>query len=150
MNSTEQNILNVAREVSDKNNLFLLELLFRGNERDRVIEIFIDGEENLSADECARISREIKQVIEENELLSSAYRLDVSTPGVDRPLKYLKQYKKHINRKFELSYRSGENKKRITGKLVKIEDEDLYFYSGRELVIKFEDIINAKVLVSFS
>jgi len=150
MNSTEQNILNVAQEVSDKNNLFLLEVLFRGNERDRVIEIFIDGEENLSADECARISREINQVIEENELLSSAYRLDVSTPGVDRPLKYLKQYKKHINRKFELSYRSGENKKGITGKLVKIEDEDLYFYSGREQVIKFKDIINAKVLVSFS
>jgi len=150
MNSTEQNILNVAQEVSDKNNFFLLEVLFRGNERDRVIEIFIDGEENLSADECARISREINQVIEENELLSSAYRLDVSTPGVDRPLKYLKQYKKHINRKFELSYRSGENKKRITGKLVKIEDEDLYFYSGREQVIKFKDIINAKVLVSFS
>ena len=150
MNSTKQNILNIAQEISEKNNLFLLEVLFRGNERDRVIEIFIDGEENLSADECAKISREINQVIEENDLLCSAYRLDVSTPGVDRPLKYLKQYKKHINRKFELSYRSGENKKRITGKLVKIDDDKLYFYSGREQVIKFEDIINAKVLVSFS
>jgi len=150
MNSTEQNILNIVQEISEKNNLFLLEVLFRGNERDRVIEIFIDGEDNLSADECARISREINKVIEENDLLGSAYRLDVSTPGVDRPLKYLKQYKKHINRKFELSYRSGENKKRITGKLVKIEDGRLYFYSGKEQVINFEDIINAKVLVSFS
>lgn len=150
MNSTEQNILNVAQKISKKNNLFLLEVLFRGNERNRVIEIFIDGEDNLSADECARISREINQVIEENELLSSAYRLDVSTPGVDRPLKYLKQYKKHINRKLEVRYKSGENKKNITGKLVKIEDDNLYFYSGREQVIKFEDIIKAKALVSFT
>ncbi len=150
MTSTEKNILNAAQEVSEKNNLFLLEVLFRGTERNRVIEIFIDGEDNLSADDCARISREINQLIEKNELLDSASRLDVSSPGVDRPLKYLKQYKKHINRKFEIRYKSGENKKSITGKLVKIEEDNLYFYSGREQVIKFEDIIKAKVLVSFS
>ncbi len=150
MNSTEQKILNAVREISEKNNLFLLEVLFRGTERNRVIEIFIDGEDNLSADDCSRISREINQVIEKNEILDSAYRLDVSTPGVDRPLKFLKQYNKHINRKFAVRYKSGENKKSITGKLVKIEDDNLYFYSGRKQVIKFEDIINAKVLVSFS
>jgi len=150
MNSIKQNILNAVKEISEKNNLFLLEVLFRGTERNWVIEIFIDGEDILSADDCARISREINQVIEEKELLNSAYRLDVSSPGVDRPLKYFKQYKKHINRKFEIRYKSGENKKSITGKLVKIEDNNLYFYSGREQVIKFEDIIKAKVLVSFS
>ena len=150
MNSTEQNIFNAAKKISEKNNLLLLEVLFRGTERNRVIEIFIDGEDNLSADDCARISREINKVIEEKELLDSAYRLDVSTPGVDRPLKYLKQYKKHINRKFEVRYKSSDNKKSITGKLVKIEDDNLYFYSSREQVIKFEDIIKAKVLVSFS
>jgi len=150
MNSIKQNILNAVKEISEKNNLFLLEVLFRGTERNWVIEIFIDGEDILSADDCARISREINQVIEEKELLNSAYRLDVSSPGVDRPLKYFKQYKKHINRKFEIRYKSGENKKSITGKLVKIEDDNLYFYSGREQVIKFGDIIKAKVLVSFS
>jgi len=150
MNSIKQNILNAVKEISEKNNLFLLEVLFRGTERNWVIEIYIDGEDILSADDCARISREINQVIEEKELLNSAYRLDVSSPGVDRPLKYFKQYKKHINRKFEIRYKSGENKKSITGKLVKIEDNNLYFYSGREQVIKFEDIIKAKVLVSFS
>ena len=150
MNSTEQNILDLAQKISEKNNLILLEILFRGTEKDRVIEIFVDGEDNLSADDCARINREINQAIEQNNLLNSAYRLDVSSPGVDRPLKYLKQYKKHINRKFAVSYKSGENKKNITGKLVKIEGDDLYFYSGKELVIKFENIIKAKVLVSFS
>ena len=150
MNSTKQNILNVAQEISEKNNLLLLEVLFRGNERNHVIEIFIDGEDNLSADDCARISREINELIEKNEFLNSAYRLDVSTPGVDRPLEYLKQYKKHINRKFEVRYKTGENKKDITAKLVKIEEDNLYFYSDREQVIKFEDIIKAKVLVSFS
>ena len=150
MNSTKQNILNTAQEISEKNNLLLLEVLFRGNERNHVIEIFIDGEDNLSADDCARISREINELIEKNEFLNSAYLLDVSTPGVDRPLEYLKQYKKHINRKFEVRYKSGGNKNSITAKLVKIEEDNLYFYSDREQVIKFEDIIKAKVLVSFS
>jgi ribosome maturation factor RimP len=150
MNSTKQNILNVAQEISEKNNLLLLEVLVRGTERNHVVEIFIDGEDNLSADDCARISREINEVIGKNKLLNSAYQLDVSTPGVDRPLEYLKQYKKHINRKFEVRYKSGENKNSITAKLVKIEEDNHYFYSDREQVIKFEDIIKAKVLVSFS
>lgn len=150
MNLFDENIFKIIKDISEKNNLLLLEVLFRGTERNRVIEIFIDGEENLSADECAKISRQINQDIEDKKLITSAYRLDVSSPGVDRPLKYLKQYKKHINRKFEVSYKSGENKKRITGKLVKIEDDHLYFFTNQELVIKFEDIITAKVIVSFS
>ena len=150
MNSIEQNIFNATKEISEKNNLFLLEVLVRGTERNHVVEIFIDGEDNLSTDDCARISREINEVIEKNELLNSAYQLDVSTPGVDRPLEYLKQYKKHINRKFEVRFKSGETKKSITAKLLKIEEDNLYFYSDREQVIKFEDIIKAKVLVSFS
>ncbi len=150
MNSTEKNILEAVKEISEKNNLFLLDIIFRGNENNKVIEIFVDGEKNLSADDCAALSRKIYRYIDENQLISSSFRLDVSSPGIDRPLKYLKQYSKHIYRKFEVSYKSGETKKRITGKLVKIEDNLLYFYSGGEQVIKFEDIVNAKVIISFS
>ena len=150
MNFTEKNILDAVNEISEKNNLFLLDIIFRGNENNKVIEIFVDGEKYLSADDCAALSRRIYQYIDENQLISSSFRLDVSSPGIDRPLKYLKQYSKHINRKFEVSYKSGETKKRITGKLLKIEDDLLYFYSGNEQVIKFEEIVNAKVIISFS
>ncbi len=159
MNQNFENIREIAQLVAEQNNLLLIDLIVRGSESSRVIEVFIDGEINITADECALVSREISKQIDENELLKS-YRLDVSSPGVDRPLLYLKQYPKHLNRLFEIEFSakgesaSGENvsgtSSTFKGRLVSIEDEVLTFQSNKEIKIKFPDIIKAKVLVSFN
>jgi ribosome maturation factor RimP len=158
MNQNIENIRQIAKQVAEQNNLFLIDLIVRGSESSRVIEVFIDGEINITADECALVSREISKQIDENELLKS-YRLDVSSPGVDRPLIYLKQFPKHLNRLFEIEFstKSGNADKLSSGtssifkgKLVSIEDEVLTFQSNKEIKIKFQDILKAKVLVSFN
>jgi ribosome maturation factor RimP len=159
MNQNFENIREIAQQIAEQNNLFLIDLIVRGSESSRVIEVFIDGEKNISADECALVSREISKQIDEKELLKS-YRLDVSSPGVDRPLIYLKQYQKHLNRLFEIEFStkagstSGGNTSGSSsifkGKLVSIEDEVLTFQSNKEIKIKFPDIVKAKVLVSFN
>ena len=142
MNQNFENICEIAQQVAEQNNLFLIDLIVRGSESSRVIEVFIDGEINITADECALVSREISKQIDENELLKS-YRLDVSSPGVDRPLLYLKQYPKHLNRLFEIEFSarggsdSGGNalgtSSIFKGKLVSIEDEVLTFQSNKEI-----------------
>jgi ribosome maturation factor RimP len=149
MNQNFENIREIAQQIAGQNNLFLIDLIVRGSESSRVIEVFIDGEINISADECALVSREISKQIDEKELLKS-YRLDVSSPGVDRPLIYLKQYPKHLNRLFEIEFNASGTSSTFKGKLVSIEDEVLTFQSNKEIKIKFPDIIKAKVLVSFN
>jgi len=149
MNQNFENIREIAKQVSEQNNLFLIDLIVRGSEHSRVIEVFIDGEKNISADECALVSREISKQIDEKELLKS-YRLDVSSPGVDRPLIYLKQYPKHLNRLFEIEFNASGSSSTFKGKLVSIEDEVLTFRSDKEIKIKFSEIVRAKVLVSFN
>ena len=149
MNQNIENIRQIAKQVAEQNNLFLIDLIFRGSESSRVIEVFIDGEINITADECALVSREISKQIDENELLKS-YRLDVSSPGVDRPLIYLKQYPKHLNRLFEVEYNASGESSIFKGKLISVEDEVLTFQSNKEIKIKFPDIVKAKVLVSFN
>jgi ribosome maturation factor RimP len=149
MNQNFENIREIAQQVAEQNNLFLIDLIVRGSESSRVIEVFIDGEINISADECALISKEITKQIDEKKLLKS-YRLDVSSPGVDRPLIYLKQYPKHLNRLFEIEFNASGSSSTFKGKLVSIEDEVLTFQSNKEIKIKFQDIIKAKVLVSFN
>jgi len=149
MNQNFENIREIAQQIAERNNLFLIDLIFRGSESSRVIEVFIDGEKNISADECALVSREISKQIDEKESLRT-YRLDVSSPGVDRPLIYLKQYPKHLNRLFEIEFNSSGTSSIFKGKLVSIEDEVLTFQSNKEIKIKFPDIIKAKVLVSFN
>ena len=149
MNQTFENIRKIAQSVAEENDLFLIDLVVRGLENNRVIEVFIDGEKNISAEECALVSRQMTKIIDEEQLLSS-YRLDVSSPGVDRPLIYLKQFSKHINRLFEVEFKTGASTSSFKGKLISIEDEILSFAAGKEIKIKFEDIIKAKVLVSFN
>jgi ribosome maturation factor RimP len=159
MNQNFENIREIAQQIAEQNNLFLIDLIVRGSESSRVIEVFIDGEKNISADECALVSREISKQIDEKELLKS-YRLDVSSPGVDRPLIYLNQFPKHLNRLFEVEFSAkggsvsggdtSGSSSTFKGRLISIEDEVLTFQSNKEIKIKFPDIVKAKVLVSFN
>ena len=150
MKNNFENIREIAQQIAEENDLFLIDLILRGTENSRVIEVFIDGEENISAEKCALISRQISKLIDENELLSN-YRLDVSSPGVDRPLIYLKQFPKHINRLFEVEFKTANSTpSTFKGKLISVENGILSFNTGKEIKIKFEDIIKAKVLVSFN
>lgn len=151
MDLLKEKINIISEEIAQKLGFFLIEVHFRGDQRKRIIEVFVDGEKNISADDLAQISREINSVIEEQNLIKESYRLDVSTPGVERPLKYLKQFPKHINRNFEITFITGNVEKTITGKLIEIKGEELTFLSEKNnLIIEFKNITKAKVLISFS
>ena len=149
MDSINKKIHQIASDSAEKNNLFLVDIIFRGTPNNPVIEVFIDGEQNVSANKCATVSKEIKKIIDEESLYKS-YRLDVSSPGVDRPLIYIKQFPKHINRNIEIQYKSAGDVKNLEGKLVSVEGDVLTFLDKVEIKVKFKDIIKAKVLVSFN
>lgn len=150
MNLLRENIVHIAEKITSDEGLLLIDVIIRGNERNRVIEVFIDGENDISTDDCAGVSQKMNDIVEEENIISSPYRLDVSSPGTDRPLLYLKQYSKHIDRDFEVTYKLEEKKKKLKGKLKRIDGEQLTFATDRELVINFNDITKAKVLISFS
>jgi len=151
MNFFDEKIKDIANSIIEKNGFFLIDFILRGNEKNRVIEIFIDGERNISAEDCAKINRELNAVIEAQNLIESNYRLDVSSPGIDRPLIYLRQYSKHLNRKFDISYNQNNDIKKLTGKLIDVSGEDLTFLSdNKQIIINFNNIKKATVIASFS
>ncbi|HED06427.1 MAG TPA: hypothetical protein ENI61_07065 [Ignavibacteria bacterium] len=152
MDILKENIRKIVNNITDKNGFYLIDLIIRGIPRNRVIEVYIDGEKDVTAENCAKVSREIELQLEKLIVLEPSYRLEVSSPGIDRPLKYLKQYPKNINRKFGITYLSENNVKTIIGKLLKIEGESLVFLTNdkKETKINFNNIKKAKVLISFS
>ena len=151
MSLLDENIKEIVTKVVERNGFLLIDLILRGTEHNRVIEAFIDGEKDISADNCAVVSREIDVELKDVMAKHPDFRLDVSSPGIDRPLKFLKQYQKHVNRKFDISYRSGEEIKKLSGKLAAIEGDHLTFISNnKEVIINFNNIVKANVIVSFS
>lgn len=146
----KQSIIKKIEEIVSASGFLLIEIVFRGDPHFPVIEVYIDGEKGITTVECAQISRAINDEIETLNLINSSYRLDVSSPGVERPLKFLTQYIKHINRKFEISYTDSEGEKKLTGKLIRIDGENLFFAEkNSEYKINFNHITNANVLISF-
>jgi ribosome maturation factor RimP len=150
MNFLNNKISILTKEISEECGFMLIDIVFRGDERNRIIQIFIDGETGISVDDCAVVSSKLSRKLEEQDFIPSNYRLEVSSPGTDRPLKFLKQYIKHIDRKFEVEYLFNEEKKKFVGKLVRIAGEDLFFIENKnEIMINFNNIKSAKVLTSF-
>lgn len=152
MNLLKKNIEEIVSIIVEKNNFFLIDTIVRGTINKPVIEVFIDGEKNISAADCAKINREINSEIEEKSLINSNYRLDVSSPGTDRPLIYLKQFPKNINRMFEVSYKEDSETKKLTGKLTAVNNSELTFLTKKQnqVVINFNNIEKAIVILSFS
>lgn len=151
MDVKKEKIVQISNEIAEKHNLFVIDISFKGGDRKTVIEVFVDSENNVDAENLALVNREINSVIEEQNIINHNYRLDVSSPGVDRPLKFLKQFPKHINRNFEVKYKSGDETKTVTGKLLSVEREELIFLSDKnEILIEYKNIITAKVIIRFS
>ena len=151
MSLLDENIKEIISKVVEKNGFMLIDCILRGTEHNRVIEVFFDGEKDVSADDCASVSREINTELNELLVKHPNFRLDVSSPGIDRPLKFLSQYTKHVNRKFDITYILGEEIKKLNGKLAAVDGEHLTFISNnKEVIINFNNIAKANVVVSFS
>ncbi|MFA3782484.1 ribosome maturation factor RimP [Melioribacteraceae bacterium 4301-Me] len=146
----KQDLLQKFEAVVNSLNYLFIDLRVRGDSKLKIIELFVDNEKGITSEDCTIISKEIKATIEKYGLIESDYRLDVSSPGVDRPLKYLEQYKKHLNRKFELEYMENEQLHDFVGRLINITGNQLSFSNKQgEIKINFDNIKKARVLISF-
>ena len=83
--------------------LELVDLEFRKEARGWVLRIFMDKPGGVTLDDCSEISREIGDQIEVNELIPHSYTLEVSSPGLDRPLKKEKDFLVSIGKLIQLS-----------------------------------------------
>lgn len=149
-NMEKSKIFEKIEEITSSFGFLLIDVIIRGDNNLRIIEVFIDNEKGVNVDDCSNVSRAIDEIFSKENLIGLNYRLDVSSPGVDRPLKFLAQYVKHINRKFEVEYLVNDEKKKLTGKLNRVDGDKLYFLDkSNEIKINYKDIIKAKVLISF-
>ena len=72
------------------------------------ITVYIDGDEGVSLDACTQISRVLESVLDQEPTLGGIYQLEVSSPGVTRPLKFPRQYLKHLGRTLKIELTNSE------------------------------------------
>ena len=127
----------------------LIDLVVRGSRGRAVIEVFIDAETVVTNDVCSEVSREIAEAIDRSAWISGSYRLDVSSPGIDRPLRFPWQYRKHVGRKLSATWKAAEGTRQITGTLVSADDARIAIDPGKGrpgVTIEFDALTEGKVV----
>ena len=143
----------VEEKISDRPELFLVEVKMLPNHK---LIIHVDGDEGISIQDCAAISRHVGFHLEEENTIEKAYNLEVSSPGVGEPLKLKRQYEKNIGREISVKLAGGD----ITeGELLAVNDDSIIIEAkvkekGKkaqlvETSLDFSNIIETKVLISF-
>ena len=111
------------------------------------LEVVIDGDAGVNINECAEISRMLHKAMEEQGIDMSNQIVDVSSPGIDIPLRNTREFKKNVGR--NLAIRMYEGRK-IQGTLVMASDEGVLIATGRGKkmeALTYGDVQEAKVLV---
>ncbi|OJJ16546.1 hypothetical protein BKI52_32035 [marine bacterium AO1-C] len=152
MNQEEQKLTSIIEERLEAE-YFLVELTFKNQKPKPKLTVLIDGDQGISIDKCAELSRWLGKQIEEQNIIPNAYTLEVSSPGTDTPLKSKRQYIKNIGRNVKVWL---EDNQREVGKLEKVEDSLIVIQpekKGKEIPplmeIPFDQIQKTKVMVSF-
>lgn len=94
---------------------FLVEVVISGNRVQKKLIVIIDGDNGVTIEDCANLSRSLSGKLDETNLISEHYTLEVTTPGVDFPLKLKRQYQKNVGRGFKVTLK---DKSVVKGKLV--------------------------------
>ncbi len=149
---TEQleKIKNRIDPILDKLNVYLIDLTYSKVKNVYKFTFYIDKDTYVTVDDCSIVSRELERVLVDDNLISPNDQIEVSSPGVDRPLKFLRQYPKHRNKFFSITYK--QNEQVVTRELVlrDVLDEKLLFEErGKIIEINFSDIIKARTLIKF-
>ncbi len=127
--------------------LELVEVQFRLEGHGWVLRLFIDGKEGITVDHCSQVSRELGDFLDVENLIDHAYHLEVSSPGLERPLRSRKDFQTYIGRKAKLKLRDVENQRVLIGNISKVEGEtvELVLEDGSRCLIAFEQIRKARL-----
>jgi ribosome maturation factor RimP len=99
----------LADEALAGTDLFVVDVVVRGAEGHRVVEVFVDGPAGAGIDAIAEASRRLSFLLDAEDVVPGRYRLDVSSPGTDRPLTDPRQYGRHVGRTLRVSYMAEAN-----------------------------------------
>ncbi|WP_394182608.1 ribosome maturation factor RimP [Marinomonas posidonica] len=120
-----------------------MEYLSQG--KDSVLRIFIetDAEKGIDVEDCARVSRQVSSILDVEDPITGEYHLEVSSPGLDRPLFSLAQYQAYVGSIVSLRLRVPfDGRRKFKGQLVGVENDDIVVRVDQEEYLLPIDLID--------
>ena len=146
----QEKIEKLAKQTCDELNLILVEVRIRGDRRQPIFEIFADTETGITLKECEILTRDLQDRIDMDESFYENYRLNVSSPGLDRPLTHDFEYKRNIGQQLSIKLQTAEGTIEKIGELTGFDEKILQILeNGKSETINRSDIKEAKVKIKW-
>ncbi len=156
MDQQSKDVLPEVRSRVARLGFELVDLRLRGAGQRRSLQIRIDRPDSepgrgVTADDCASVSRDLERWLDETGVLGGRYVLEVSSPGIERPVRWLEHWKRFEGR--DVRVRLPE-RGRVTATIVRAESEDLLVLrpvgGGEEIVVSVDEARDATLVVNWS
>jgi ribosome maturation factor RimP len=151
VNTTQQRIADRVRALTEEvitgTTYFLVDVAVRGHKGTRVVEVYVDSKEEFGHDDLAVISKEVGFLLDVEDVVDGSYKLEVSSPGIKRPLTMPQQYEKNVGRTLRVRYESEGNEEIVVGDLTSADEKEveLELASGERLRLPYHAITQARI-----
>lgn len=142
-------VLQAKFQEEELSDCFLLDTLINNKK----VEVYVDSDSGVKFWQCQKLSRAVEAYLDESQVLGEDYTLEVSSPGVDKPLKLYRQFPRNVGRTLDISLQDGNQ---LTGKIEAITEEEITLKvqgakkgQFKTKIVPFEDVKSALVQVSF-
>ena len=120
-----EKVRELVQPIAEKNGVELVDVEYV-RERDWYLRVFIDKEGGIDIDDCTAVSNELEKLLDKEDFIKEKYYLEVSSPGIDRPLKKDSDFVDHYGKKVDLAfYAPVDGKKMLTGELISHDADHL-------------------------
>jgi ribosome maturation factor RimP len=109
-------------------------LELKGSKQNLVVRVIADQEGGITLQTCAAVSRALSDELDVADILPGRYRLEVSSPGVDRPLQTMRDFQRNIGRQAHLRYQQGEKIESVEGSIQAVSDAEVAIASGNDII----------------
>ncbi|MCB0917061.1 MAG: ribosome maturation factor RimP [Actinobacteria bacterium] len=115
----------------------------------RVVRLLVDADNGVELDAVAEVSRAVSEVLDEQDLMGdAAYVLEVSSPGVDRPLSLPRHWRRNVGRLVRVRF--AGDREPVTGRLQEADERGAVLRADEEsLEVSYDDVASAVVQVEF-
>jgi ribosome maturation factor RimP len=113
-----------------------------------LLRIYIDADQGITADDCANVSRQLGALLDVEDPIAGEYTLEVSSPGLDRPLFTAKQFEQFVGSEVSLRMRSAiEGRRKFQGSIVKLDGDNIFLHvDGEDYELPHADIDKANIV----
>ena len=124
---------------------FIVDIQIVPSEQRKVVQLYIDTDTGITVGQCSELSRQLSAALELQDVVLSSYILEVSSPGLKKPLKLLRQYRKNVGRQFRVRFKKDDGVGEILAKLAGVENELLTFVTVKNEIytIPYNEIIES-------